>query len=160
MLGSTPDLYDAYQDQVQVLEPIMNGYGGRAAFWGEVVTVKCFEDNSQVKAQVAEPGVGRVLVVDGGGSKRCALLGDLLAQKALDMGWSGLLIFGCIRDVDEIRAMELGVIPKKSVRKGRGDLNLQVSFGGVDFQPGHYIYADNNGVLVSEHKLEISAGSN
>ncbi len=155
---STPDLYDEYIDSVQVLSPILKNFGGREKFCGEIVTVKCFEDNSVVKAQVAEPGLNRVLVVDGGGSLRCALLGDLLAQKAVDSGWSGILIYGCIRDVDEIRKMPIGVqaiasIPKKSVRKNRGDLNIDVDFGGVLFKPGAFLYADNNGVLVSPNNL-------
>jgi len=156
----TPDLCDAFPDLVRVVEPLFTNYGGRQAFGGEIVTIKCHEDNSLVKEQVANPGAGRVLVVDGGGSLRCALLGDMLAAKAAESGWTGLVIYGCIRDVDEIRATDLGVqalrtIPIKSNRQGRGDLNIPVTFGGVTFNPGEFVYADNNGVIVSATELQM-----
>ena len=157
---STPDLCDAHPDLVRVVTPMFNNYGGRKAFGGPIVTVKCFEDNSVVKQQVAEPGAGRVMVVDGGGSLRCALLGDLLAAKAMQNNWAGLIIYGCIRDVDEIAEMGIGVqalnaIPIKSVRKGVGELNVPVTFGGVAFNPGEYTYADNNGAIVASKELEL-----
>jgi regulator of ribonuclease activity A len=158
----TPDLCDEYPDLVQVLEPMMNNYGAIDAFGGEIVTVKCFEDNSIVKEQVGLPGEGRVMVVDGGGSMRNALLGDMLAEKAAANGWSGLVIYGCIRDVDVIGQTQLGVQamntnPRKTEKRGIGDLNVPVTFGGVTFTPGHYVYADNNGVIVSPEKLEMPA---
>lgn len=158
MTISTPDLCDAFPDLVQVMAPMMSNYGGRNAFGGPIVTVKCHEDNSLVKTQVAEKGNGQVMVVDGGGSLRCALLGDLLAARAVDNGWAGLIIYGCIRDVDAIRTMDIGVqalntIPVKSLRKGRGDLNLPVTFGGITFHPGAYVYADNNGVITASKDL-------
>lgn len=156
----TPDLCDANPDLVRVVEPMFVSYGGRVAFGGQVVTVKCFEDNSFVKEQLAQPGEGKVLVVDGGGSKRCALLGDIIATSAVKHGWAGVIIYGCIRDVDVIRSLELGVqalatIPLKSHRQGRGDLNIPISFGGVTFRPGDYVYADNNGVIVSAEPLSM-----
>ncbi|MAL98671.1 ribonuclease E activity regulator RraA [Hydrocarboniclastica marina] len=153
----TPDLCDAHPD-IQVVEPMFGNFGGREAFGGEIVTVKCFEDNSIVKEQVAQPGKGKVMVVDGGGSNRAALLGDMLAEKAAENGWEGLVIYGCIRDVDAIGETDLGVQalgshPRKTEKRGLGDLNVPVTFGGVTFRPGHYIYADNNGVVVSEKAL-------
>jgi len=153
----TPDLCDDYPE-VQVVEPGFANFGGIDAFGGEIVTVKCFEDNSVVKEQVGLPGNGKVMVVDGGGSKRAALLGDMLAEKAASNGWAGLVIYGCIRDVDVIRKTELGVQalgthPRKTDKKGIGDLNVPVAFGGVTFHPGHYVYADNNGIIVSEKPL-------
>lgn len=153
----TPDICDDYPE-VQVVEPGFRNFGGIDAFGGEVVTVKCFEDNSVVKEQVGKPGNGCVMVVDGGGSKRAALLGDMLAEKAASNGWAGLIIYGCIRDVDVIRKTELGVQalathPRKTDKKGIGDLNVPVTFGGVTFRPGQYVYADNNGIVVSEKKL-------
>jgi len=156
----TPDLCDAYPELVRVAEPIFTNYGGRPAFGGEIITVKCHEDNSLVKEHVSNPGEGKVMVVDGGGSLRCALLGDMLAEKAAENNWAGLIIFGCIRDVDEIRKTQLGVqalrtIPIKSNRKGRGDLNIPVTFAGVTFHPGEYVYADNNGVIVSAEPLKM-----
>ena len=154
----TPDLCDDNPDLISVVEPIFNNYGGKRAFGGEIVTVKCHEDNSVVKKQASELGHGKVMVVDGGGSLRCALLGDLIAEKAVENGWEGLVIFGCIRDVDAIGELNLGVqalrtIPIKSVRKDRGDLNIEITFGGVTFKPGDYVYADNNGVIVSTKPL-------
>ena len=156
----TPDLCDAYPELVRVAEPVFTNYGGRPAFGGEIITVKCHEDNSLVKEHVSNPGEGKVMVVDGGGSLRCALLGDMLAEKAAENNWAGLIIFGCIRDVDEIRKTQLGVqalrtIPIKSNRKGRGDLNIPVTFAGVTFHPGEYVYADNNGVIVSAEPLKM-----
>lgn len=160
---STPDLCDAYPDAVHVVEPMFANYGGKKAFGGRIVTVKCFEDNSIVKAQVAKKGDGCVMVVDGGGSRRCALLGDLLAAQALENGWAGLIIYGCIRDVDAIGEMALGVqalqtIPLKSVRRGVGELNISVRFGGVDFIPDQYLYADNNGIIVAAQDLQNHGG--
>lgn len=131
----TPDLCDEFPE-VLVVEPGFNNYGGNKAFGGEIVTVKCFEDNSVVKEQVGQPGNGRVMVVDGGASKRHALLGDMLAEKAASNGWAGLIIYGCVRDVDEIGNTALGVQalgthPRKSEKRGLGDLNVPVTFHGV-----------------------------
>lgn len=156
----TCDLCDENPELVKVVEPLFNNYGGRSVFHGEIVTVKCHEDNSVVKENVAKPGEGKVMVVDGGGSLRCALLGDMLAAKAADNGWAGIIIYGCIRDVDEIRNTDVGVqalrtIPIKSKRQGRGDLNIAITFGGVTFNPGEYVYADNNGIIVSPEPLKL-----
>ena len=105
----TPDLCDAYPELVQVVEPMFSNFGGRDSFGGEIVTIKCFEDNSLVKEQVDKDGKGKVLVVDGGGSLRRALLGDMLAEKAAKNGWEGIVVYGCIRDVDVIAQTDLGV---------------------------------------------------
>jgi regulator of ribonuclease activity A len=157
---STPDLCDAYPDLVQIVEPIFANLGGRRSFGGQIVTIKCFEDNSLVKEQADKPGAGKVMVVDGGGSMRKALLGDMIAEKAAKNGWEGLIINGCIRDVDAIGDTDLGVqalgtVPLKTEKRGIGDLNVLVNFGGVTFKPGHYIYADNNGVIVSPELLKM-----
>jgi regulator of ribonuclease activity A len=154
----TCDLCDAHPDKVRVVESMFANYGGRPVFSGQIVTVKCHEDNTVVKEQVGKPGQGKVMVVDGGGSKRCALLGDMLAAQAAQNGWEGIIIFGAIRDVDDVRKTDLGVqalgsIPLKSNRQGRGDLNIPVTFGGVTFREGEYIYADNNGIIVSAEPL-------
>jgi regulator of ribonuclease activity A len=156
----TPDLCDKYPELVRVVEPMFNNYGARDSFGGEIVTVKCFEDNSVVKEQVSKPGKGKVMVVDGGASMRAALLGDMLAEKAAENGWEGLIVYGCIRDVDVIMETDLGVQalsthPMKTDKRGLGDLNVPVTFGGVTFSPGEYVYADNNGVIVSSSKLEM-----
>lgn len=154
----TCDLCDDHPELVRVCEPMFAGYGGVAAFGGRIVTVKCFEDNSRVKELLATPGEGRVLVVDGGGSLRCALLGDLIGESAVKHGWAGVIVYGCVRDVDALAELELGVqalasIPLKSVRKGVGEVDLPVTFGGITFVPGQYVYADNNGVITSPQAL-------
>jgi len=155
----TPDLCDEYPE-VEVLEPMFNNFGGKESFGGEIVTIKCHEDNSLVKEQVGMPGNGKVMVVDGGGSLRNALLGDMLAEKAAKNGWEGLVIYGCIRDVDVIMETELGVQalatnPRKTEKKGLGEMNVPVKFAGVQMNPGNFIYADNNGIIVSEKKLTM-----
>ena len=156
----TTDLCDEYPDLVQVVEPMFNNYGLHESFGGEIVTVKCFEDNSKVKELVDTDGKGKVMVVDGGGSMRHALLGDMLAEKAAKNGWEGLIIYGCIRDVDAIMETELGVQalgtnPLKTDKRGLGDVNVTVKFGGVEFVPGQFVYADNNGVIVSPKALSM-----
>ncbi|MBE0505604.1 MAG: ribonuclease E activity regulator RraA [Marinospirillum sp.] len=156
----TPDLCDAYPDLIEVVEPMFNNLGGRESFGGEIVTIKCFEDNSLVKEEVEKPGAGKVMVVDAGGSFRCAMLGDMLAEKAVKNGWEGVIMYGCIRDVDIINELDLGVQalgthPKKSEKKGVGEYQVAVSFGGVTFVPGDYLYADNNGIIVSPEPLTM-----
>lgn len=155
----TPDLCDAYP-LVRVLTPMFKNFGGRKSFGGQVVTVKCFEDNSRVKELLATEGKGKVLVVDGGGSLRCALLGDMIGESAVKYGWEGVIIYGCVRDVDALAQLDLGVqalaaMPLKSVRKGIGEVGLSLSFGGVIIENGEYIYADNNGVIVSVDALTM-----
>ena len=155
---STPDLCDDFPDDVTVVEPMFVSYGGREQFGGEIVTIKCFEDNSLVRTLVAEEGNGKVLVVDAGGSMRRACLGDMLAEKAVSNGWEGIVMYGCIRDVDAIGALDLGVHalgahPMKTEKKGVGERDLVVTFAGVSFRPGEYLYADNNGIIVSARPL-------
>lgn len=158
MSFATADLYDDHEDEVQVLDPMLADFGGRAAFAGPIATVRCYQDNSLVRERVSEPGEGRVLVVDGGGSLRCALLGDKLAALAVENGWAGVVVFGCIRDSVEIGGMDLGVkaldtTPRKSTKRGQGLADVTVEFGSVSFTPGHYLYADPDGVLVAPRDL-------
>ncbi len=158
-MHSTPDLCDQYPHLVRVVEPIFSNYGGRERFWGPIVTVKCFEDNSKVKKLLGTPGLARVLVVDAGGSMRRACLGDMLAEQGVANGWSGILMYGCIRDVDDIMALDigvqaLGVHPMKTDKKDIGEIDVAVTFAGVTFNPGDYCYADNNGIIVSSQPLE------
>jgi regulator of ribonuclease activity A len=150
---STPDLTDAH-DSTRAIELQFLNFGRRQQFFGEAVTIKCHEDNSLVKACVAEAGKNRVIVVDGGGSLRRALLGDMLAEAAAKNGWAGLVINGAIRDVDEIAGIDLGVkavgsCPFKTEKLGVGQRDVRLHIGGVAIAPGDYIYADNNGVIVS-----------
>ncbi|MET0051116.1 MAG: ribonuclease E activity regulator RraA [Candidatus Thiodiazotropha sp.] len=151
----TADLYDIHEETLQICEPGLRHFGGHQAFHGPVATLKCFEDNSLVREQLEQPGAGRVLVVDGGGSLRCALLGDLLAQMAVDHGWAGVVVHGCIRDSREISQMPLGVMalatnPRKSVKRGAGEVGGSLAFHGVDFHPGEWLYADEDGIVVMD----------
>ncbi len=156
---STPDLCDAHPDLVEVVTGLhWRSYGGKTAFYGPIETVKCFEDNSRVKDCLSEPGNGRVLVVDGGGSLRHALIGDQIAATAADKGWCGVIIHGACRDVDvlpgiDFGVMALGAVPIKSVRRGEGQAGLAVSFGRVLFKPGDWVYADLNGIICARRKL-------
>ena len=155
---STPDLSDE-APEARAIELQFGNYGAIKQFSGEVVTIKCHEDNSLVKACVDEAGAGRVIVVDGGGSMRRALLGDMLAEKAAVNGWAGLVINGVIRDVDQIGETALGVqalgtCPLKTEKLGVGQRDVVITIGAVDIAPGDYIYADNNGVLVSKKPLQ------
>jgi regulator of ribonuclease activity A len=158
-MKSTPDLCDEFADGLSVLEPIFTNFGGRVHFFGEAVTVKCFEDNSKIKELAGQPGQGRIMVVDGGGSLRRALLGDMIAAHALANGWAGFVIFGCIRDVDEIGAMDLGVQalathPMKTDKRGLGDINVPVAIAGNTVHPGDWVVCDNNGIVVSPVALD------
>lgn len=158
MTFKTADLYDQHGDTLRVCEPIFRDFGGMSRFHGPIVTVKCFEDNSLVKSTLAEPGAGRVLVVDAGGSRRCAMLGDLIAASAVEQGWAGVVLFGCVRDTVEIGAMPLGIkalasIPRKSERRGEGQRDIPVTFAGVRFAPGDHIYCDEDGLLVADRAL-------
>jgi regulator of ribonuclease activity A len=153
-----PDLCDAHPELVRVAEPMFSNFGGRIAFGGTITTIKCFEDNSLVADVVKTPGEGRVLVVDAGGSTRCGMVGDNLAADAARNGWQGIVVYGCVRDVDVLAEIDVGIQalaphPMKSVKRGVGERDLVVHFAGVSFVPGQYLYADNNGVLVSPTRL-------
>lgn len=155
----TPDICDAHPE-VRVLDPLFVNFGGIEAFCGPVRTIKCFEDNSRVKEAVSEPGDGAVLVVDAGGSQRCALLGDMLAEKAADNGWAGVVMYGCVRDVDALAETELGVQalgahPRRSEKRGEGQRDIAVTFAGTTIQPGQWLYADNNGILIADRRLAL-----
>lgn len=157
----TADLYDDYGEQLQVVTPAFANYGARRSFGGQITTLKLFEDNTLVRETLNQPGVGKVLVVDGGGSLRCALLGDQLAQLAVENGWAGIIINGCIRDADMIGSMDIGVKalntnPAKSVKRGEGQRDIVVNFAGASFTPGDYVYADTDGIVVSEQSLNKS----
>jgi regulator of ribonuclease activity A len=153
MTLSTTDLSDAHPE-AQVCEPLFRHYGGRTAFSGPIATLKVFEDNTMVRAAVERPGEGRVLVVDGGGSLRCALLGGNLAVAAAENGWAGVVVNGAVRDVDEIDAQPIGVralaaFPRRS-QKGlhSGQAGLPVVFAGVVFREGEWLCADRDGIVV------------
>ena len=150
----TTDLCDAHEDKIRVVEPMFNSFGGKAAFFGQIATLKLFEDNSLVRKAVESAGNGRVLVIDGGGSLRRALVGDQLAALAVKNSWAGIIVYGCIRDSRAIGEMDIGVFaldthPMKTLKKNVGEADIAVTFGGVTFVPGEWLYADEDGVIVS-----------
>jgi regulator of ribonuclease activity A len=158
MSWSTADLCDAYAETVLIAEPVFCDFGGRRQFCGPVSTVRAWEDNSLVREALEEAGDGRVLVVDGGGSRRCALLGDKLAQLACDHGWSGIVIYACVRDSAELQRMPLGVralaaCPLRSVKRNEGQREVSLRFAGIAIQPGDYLYADADGVITASQRL-------
>ena len=157
-MKSTCQISDHLHPHVQYLDPIFKSYGGKTAFSGRIVTIKCFEDNSLVEEALKMNGKGCVLVVDAGESLRCAMLGDKRASDAFKNEWEGIVVNGSIRDSVMINSMTigiraLGVCPRKSIKKGNGKRNLTVDFSNVKFIPNHYLYADEDGVIVIENKV-------
>jgi len=157
MTWTTPDLCDAFP-HVSVLAPLFRDYGGKPAFHGRIVTVRCDDDNSRVRELAGTDGDGKVLVVDGGGSLRRALLGDRIAADAVAHGWEGVLIHGCVRDVEVLAQLPLGVFalaahPMKTDKRGLGEVDVPVNFAGADVLPGQWLYADRNGVIISTRDL-------
>jgi len=155
---SVCDLCDAHPDRVQVLEPVFSSYGGHDAFFGRAETISTHEDNSRVRDAVNEPGEGRVLVVNGGGSLKRSLLGGDLAGKAAKNGWSGVIVHGAVRDIAELEVEPLGVlalalIPMKTEKRGLGARGGAVSIAGAVVKPGDWIYADRDGVIVAAQSL-------
>lgn len=151
---ATADLYDVFLDDARVpWEISWQSYGSLSHFAGPVVTIKCFEDNSRIKECAESAGHGRVMVVDAGGSRRCAVLGDMIAEQARDNGWQGIIVYGCVRDVGVLKTLDnfgclaLGSLPRKSTRRGEGQVDLTIRIGNVEIQPGDYVVADADGVI-------------
>jgi regulator of ribonuclease activity A len=154
MTFATADLVDAHEAELQSCEVQFRSFGARRAFHGAIRTVRAYEDNVLVRQVLSTPGEGAVLVVDGGGSLRRALVGDVIAGLAVDNGWSGLVIFGAVRDVPALATLDIGIKalgsnPMKSAKQGAGEIGVTVSFGGVEFAPGAFLYADDDGIVVS-----------
>ncbi len=159
----TADLCDQFAADIQVAEPVFRIYGGRRNFGGQVVTLRVFEDNALVRSALEETGLGRVLVVDDGASEHYALLGGNIARLASENGWSGVIINGCIRDRAEIDATDLGIralniCPQKSSKQSLGDKDVDLCFAGMDVRPDDYIFADEDGIVVSRRDLSQSVG--
>jgi regulator of ribonuclease activity A len=159
---ATCDLCDAHKGDTngafRVLPPVFRDFGGRTAFHGPVSTVKCFEDNSMLKAAVESPGQGRVLVVDGAGSLRRALLGGNLAAAAAKNGWAGLVIDGCVRDLAELAACDVGIralapLPMPTERQGQGQRDVALQIRGIGVRPGDWLYADADGIVLMPHPV-------
>jgi len=161
MTFHTADLCDRFseQDNFQIAEPIFRLFGNKRQFGGQITTLKVFEDNSLVLTTLEQKVIDRVLVIDGGGSRRCALLGDTLAALAVENGWQGIIVYGCIRGSELIDQMPIGVMalnthPLRSRKHGQGDTNVMITFAGVNFKKDHYLYADSDGIIVAETKLD------
>lgn len=160
MTLSLPDICDQYGDDIVVFDAVFRDFGRKHKFCGEIVTIRCFEDNSLVGETVRTPGRGRVIVVDGGGSLRRALLGDLLAAAAVENGWQGVVINGAVRDVEILESIDLGIkalaaCPVKTDKRGEGQLDIPLRFAGAQLEPGQFLYADANGIVVARHRLAI-----
>lgn len=157
----TADLCDEFDSEIRIADAGFLMFGKRHQFGGPVYCLRVFEDNSLVKEAVNQPGDGRVLVVDGGASLRCALLGGNLAVLAANNGWQGVVINGSIRDTHEINEVELGVLaiatcPRKSTKQGKGEANLTLFFAGVQIAPGDYLYADDDGFVIADRSLRAN----
>ena len=154
----TADLCDDFPSLIQIATPLLQDYGGLTSFCGKIVAVQAFGDNTLVKEELGKIGKGQVLVVDGSASTRCALVGDQLAQMGYDNSWSGIVVNGCIRDSKDISKIAIGLkaintVPNKSSRKGMKDINIPVSFAGITFYPQHYLYADEDGIVLADRNL-------
>lgn len=160
MKYDTSELCDIYQEEVNVVEPLFSNFGGRSSFGGQVITVKCFEDNGLLYEMLEENGRGRVLLVDGGGSTRRALIDADLARLGLQNEWEGIVCYGAVRHVDDLVELDIGIqaiaaIPAGAAGEGTGESDVRVNFGGVTFFSGDHLYADNTGIILSEDPLDI-----
>jgi len=160
MKYDTSELCDIYHEDVNVVEPLFSNFGGRTSFGGQITTVKCFEDNGLLYELLEENGRGRVLLVDGGGSVRRALVDAALAQLATQNEWEGLVVYGSVRQVDDLEELDIGIqaiaaIPAGAAGEGIGESDVRVNFGGVTFFSGDHLYADNTGIILSEDALDI-----
>ncbi|XAW89401.1 ribonuclease E activity regulator RraA [Vibrio sp. CDRSL-10 TSBA] len=161
---NTSALCDIYLDQVDVVEPMFSNFGGCASFAGQVTTIKCFEDNGLIRETLEQDGLGRVLLIDGGGSLRRALIDAELAALAEENEWEGIVVYGCVREVDELEDMSIGIqamasIPVGATAQGIGEVDVPVNFGGVTFLPEDYLYADNTGIILSQEPLNSGLDS-
>ena len=157
---NTSELCNIYADLVDVVEPIFSNYGGKSSFGGQVVTVKCFENNGLIYQALEQNGRGKVLVIDGGGSTRRALIDIDLAELAEKNNWEGIICYGSVRDVDSLEEVELGIqallsIPVGAADNTEGEIDVAINFGGVSILPDDHIYADNTGIILSPDPLDI-----
>ncbi len=157
---NTSELCDTYLDVIDVVEPMFSNYGNCSSFGGSIVTVKCFEDNGLIAKALSEDGTGQVLLVDGGGSLRRALIDISVGELAVNNNWEGIIVYGSVRDVDALEELDLGIqalasIPIGADDHGIGEIDVPVNFGGVSFLPGDHVYADNTGMILSPEALDI-----
>jgi len=157
---NTTRLCSIYTDLIDVVDPIFSNYGGRYSFGGKVVTIKCFENNGLIEQIASTDGVGKVMVIDGGGSTRRALLNINIIDCAVENGWEGIVCYGSLCDVDALEEADIGIqslvsIPVGASTSDAGESDLAVNFGGVTFLPDDYLYADNTGIILSPEPLDI-----
>lgn len=157
----TSELCDLYSDQVDVVEPLFSSFGGASSFFGKITTVKCFESNGLIAEVLEEDGEGRVLLVDGGGAVRRALIDAELAQLAVDNGWEGIIVYGAVRQLDILERLDIGIqalapIPVRAENTDVGEVDTPVNFGGVTFFPEDYVYADLTGIILSQELLDLN----
>ncbi len=155
---TTADLWDEHHEHLSCVDPIFRSYGNKKSFSGKITTLKLFEDNSLVRKQLESDGKGNVLVIDGGASLRCAIVGDQLALLAIQNNWKGIVVNGSIRDSHLINSMDIGIralntSPIKSIKRHTGEIDVPVKFGGVTFVSYDYIYVDLDGILISKRNL-------
>lgn len=160
MRYNTSLLCDIYADTIDVVEPLLTNFGGRNSFAGEVVTVKCFESVGLIYQVLAENGAGKVLLIDGGGSLRRALINGHIAELAVENGWEGIVVNGCVREIDILDELDIGIqaitaIPVGADDNEEGEINAPVNFAGVTFLPEDILYADNTGIIISPEPLEV-----
>ena len=160
MQYNTSELCDLYADLVDVVDPIFSNYGGRTSFGGKVVTLKCFESLGLIERIIAAEGTGKVLVIDGGGSTRRAIIDSKIAQVAESNGWEGIICYGSVRDVDALEDIDIGIQALVSIPVGAndqdiGDADVAINFAGVTILPDDHIYADNTGIILSPDALDI-----
>ena len=155
-MKNTCDICDEFLDEIQIAEAnFFKDFGAVKSFSGKIVTIKCFESNPMVRVELENDGAGKVLVVDGGHSFRCALLGDNIGKLALKNNWNGIILNACVRDSEALSKLKIGIkaigtFPLKSFKRNDGEKNLTVNFAGIDFIPNHYIYCDQDGIVTSE----------
>jgi regulator of ribonuclease activity A len=157
---NTSELCDIYADMVDVVEPMFMNFGGKSSFGGKITTIKCFENLGLIAEVVQQPGLGKVLLIDGGGSLRRALIDSDIAQTAFDNEWEGMIVYGCIREVEQLEEINIGIqslasIPVGADDSSTGDLDVAVNFGGVTFLPEDHVYADSTGIILSPEALDI-----
>ncbi|WP_371186866.1 ribonuclease E activity regulator RraA [Thalassotalea maritima] len=160
MQYNTSELCNLYGDSIDVLEPLLSNYGGRTSFGGSVVTIKCFESNGLISTTIEQDGTGKVLVIDGGGSNRRALIDSYIAETAEKNGWEGIVCYGSVREVDQLEDIEIGIQAMLSIPVGAddtdvGEVDVAVNFAGVTILPDDHIYADNTGIILSQDPLDI-----
>ncbi|TXY15960.1 ribonuclease E activity regulator RraA [Vibrio mimicus] len=160
---NTSALCDIYLDQVDVVEPMFSNFGGCASFAGQITTIKCYEDNGLIRETLEQDGLGRILLIDGGGSLRRALIDAELAALAEENEWEGIVVYGSVREVDELEEMSIGIqaiasIPVGATSQGVGEVDIPVNFGGVTFLPEDYLYVDNTGIIISQEPLSADLG--